>query len=140
MSIYIQRDTDGAIVSWAKQPEIGYEEMDFDGELVRGYDEKFYKPGEEPTPPLAEAQTAKRMEINAGFDAALAASLTMPSRDTPPSVVELAIAIADFKADDPAGLTDLQSIHETRRLELLAAVDAATTIAEVQAISVTYAV
>lgn len=93
-----------------------------------------------PEPTLAEAQTAKRVEINAGFDAALTASLTMPSRDTPPSVVELAIAIADFKADDPAGLTDLQAIHEARRASLLAAVDAATTIAEVQEISVTYAV
>ncbi|WP_308586583.1 phage tail protein [uncultured Desulfovibrio sp.] len=93
-----------------------------------------------PEPTLLDVQTAKRREINAGFDAALTASLTMPSRDTPPSVVELAIAIADFKADDPAGLTDLQSIHEARRASLLAAVDAATTIAEVQAISVTYAV
>lgn len=93
-------------------------------------------------PPLtpAEAQTAKRVEINAGFDAALTASLTMPSRDTPPSVVELAIAIADFKADDPVGLTDLQAIHEARRTSLLAAVDAATTPEAVQAITVSYAV
>lgn len=93
-----------------------------------------------PVPPLTDVQTTKRQQINAGFEAALVASLTMPSRDTPPSVVELAIAIADFKADDPAGLTDLQSIHEARRASLLAAVDAANSVEAVQAISVTYAV
>ena len=93
-----------------------------------------------PPPSLADAKAAKQAEISSAFNAAMSASLTMPSRDTPPSVVELAIAIADFKADDPAGLTDLQAIHEARRASLLAAVDAATTVAEVQAISVTYAV
>lgn len=93
-----------------------------------------------PAPTLADAQAAKRAEINAGFDAALAASLTMPSVNTPPSVVELAIAIADFRVDDPTGLTDLQAIHEARRAALLAAVDAATTVAAVQAITVSYAV
>lgn len=94
----------------------------------------------QPQPTLADVQTAKRVEINAGFDAALTASLTMPSRDTPPSVVELAIAIADFRVDDPTGLTDLQAIHSARRDALLAAVDAATTVDAVQAISVSYAV
>lgn len=135
---YIIYDTDGGIAMCCSQPFDGCSSVDFD--VVTGHDGKLYKAGEEPAPPLAEAQTAKRVEINAGFDAALTASLTMPSRDTPPSVVELAIAIADFKADDPGGLTDLQAIHEARRASLLAAVDAATTIAEVQAISVTYAV
>jgi len=53
MPIYIKRDADGAIVSWAKQPEIGHEAIDFDGELVRGYDEKFYKVGEEPSLPVS---------------------------------------------------------------------------------------
>lgn len=93
-----------------------------------------------PLPILAEVQTAKRVEINAGFDAALTASLTMPSRNTPPSAVELAIAAADFKVDDPTGLADLLAIHEARRASLLSAVDAATTVAEVQAITVSYAV
>ena len=109
-------------------------------EVVRGLDGRLYRDGEVPTPPLAEVQAAKRREINAGFDAALAASLTMPSRDTPPSVVELAIAIADFRVDDPTGLTDLQAIHEARRTSLLAAVDAANSVEAVQVISVTYAV
>ena len=94
----------------------------------------------EPGIPLGTVKEAKRAEINAGFDAALTASLTMPSRDTPPSVVELAIAIADFRVDDPTGLTDLQAIHEARRTSLLAAVDAANSVEAVQAITVTYAV
>lgn len=93
-----------------------------------------------PPPELPDVQTAKRAEINAGFEGALTASLTMPSRNTPPSAVELAIAIADFKVDDPTGLTDLQAIHEARRDALLAAVDAASTVEAVQSIAVNYAV
>lgn len=91
-------------------------------------------------PTLADVQTAKRAEINAGFDAALAASLTMPSRNTPPSTVELTVAIGLFNAEDPAGLVDLCAIHEARRTALLSAVDAATSVEAVQAITVTYAV
>ncbi|MBD8896233.1 hypothetical protein IG626_09485 [Desulfovibrio desulfuricans] len=132
------KDTEGAITAYADWPFHGSEQVDY--EVVRSWDGRLYKAGEEPAPPLSEVQAAKRAEINAGFDAALVASLTMPSRDTPPSVVELAIAIADFKADDPAGLTDLQSIHEARRASLLAAVDAATSVDAVQAITVSYAV
>lgn len=93
-----------------------------------------------PAPTLTDAQTAKRAEINAGFDAALAASLTMPSVNTPPSTVELTVAIGLFNAEDPTGLVDLCAIHEARRASLLAAVDAATTPEAVQAISVSYAV
>ena len=91
-------------------------------------------------PTLIDVQTAKRAEINAGFDAALAASLTMPSINTPPSTVELTVAIGLFNAEDPVGLVDLCAIHSARRASLVAAVDAATTLAEVQAITVTYAV
>jgi len=93
-----------------------------------------------PQQPLAEAQAAKRASINAGFDAAMTASLTMPSRTNPASAVELALAIEDFKADDPTGWADLRAIHEARRTALLAAVDAATTVEAVQAIAVNYAV
>ncbi|MCB6541154.1 hypothetical protein LI168_03255 [Desulfovibrio desulfuricans] len=96
---------------------------------------------QEPEGPTFEVvQAAKRAEINAGFDAALTASLTMPNINTPPSTVELTVAIGLFNAEDPVGLVDLCAIHEARRASLLAAVDAATTIAEVQAITVTYAV
>lgn len=93
-----------------------------------------------PPPELADVQAAKRQQINAGFDAAMTASLTMPSRNTPPSAVELALAIEDFKSDDPTGWVDLRAVHEARRDALLAAVDAATTPEAVQAITVSYAV
>lgn len=93
-----------------------------------------------PLPSLVDAQLVKRQQINAGFDAALVASLTMPSRTNPASVVELALAIEDFKTDDPTGWSDLRAIHEARRNVLLAAVDAATTPEAVQAITVSYAV
>ncbi|KAF5089791.1 hypothetical protein DSECCO2_25670 [anaerobic digester metagenome] len=138
MATYVIKSAAGEIEMWNAQPFPGSTLVDY--EVVRGWDGRPYKAGEVPAPPLSEVQAAKRAEINAGFDAALTASLTMPSRTDPPSAVELALAIEDFKSDDPTGLGDLRAIHEARRTALLAAVDAATTIAEVQAISVTYAV
>lgn len=93
---------------------------------------------EQERPSFEVVQAAKRAEINAGFDAALTASLTMPSVN--PSAVELTVAIGLFNAEDPIGLVDLCAIHEAHRASLLAAVDAATTVAEVQAITVSYAV
>ncbi|WP_298997046.1 hypothetical protein [uncultured Desulfovibrio sp.] len=93
-----------------------------------------------PQPALLDLQIVKRMEINAGFDAAMTASLTMPSASTPASAFAVYQAIEAWKTEDPEGYSTLLAIHEARRASLLAAVDAATTIAEVQAISVTYAV
>lgn len=136
--MYIQMDDNGNITFWDGQQFPGSVKVDY--EVVRGRDGKPYKVGEEPAPPLVELQAAKRAEINAGFDAALAASLTMPSVNTPPSTVELTVAIGLFNAEDPTGLVDLCAIHEARRASLLAAVNAATTPEAVQAIIVSYAV
>lgn len=93
-----------------------------------------------PAPTLAEAQAAKRTEINAGFDAAMTASLTMPSASTPASAFAVYQAIEAWKTEDPEGYSTLLTIHEARRASLLSAVDAAATPEAVQAISVTYAV
>lgn len=93
-----------------------------------------------PPPELSEVQAIKRAEINARFEAALVASLTMPSVNTPPSTVELTVAIGLFNAEDPIGLVDLCAIHSARRTALLATVDAAISVEAVQAIAVTYAV
>lgn len=94
---------------------------------------------QEPEGPTFEVvRAAKRVEINAGFDAALTASLTMPSVN--PSTVEVAVGAAALAAVDSDGPAYIMQTHSARRTALLAAVDAATTIAEVQEISVTYAV
>ena len=93
-----------------------------------------------PTPPLAEVQTAKRALINAGFDAAMTASLTMPSSSTPALAFEVAYAIYDWRTEDPDGYAVLLAIHTARRDALLATVDAATTVEAVQEISIAYAV
>lgn len=93
-----------------------------------------------PSPSLLDAQAAKRMEINAGFDAAMTASMTMPSASTPPSAFAVYRAIETWKADDPDGFNALVAIHTERRDTMLAAVDVATTPEAVQAISVSYAV
>lgn len=93
-----------------------------------------------PEPTLDEAVAAKCAEIHAGYDAALAASLTMPASKTPPSAVEIALALDDFKADDPEGWAFIRATHTARRDELLAQVEAAGSAAEVQGITVSYAV
>lgn len=93
-----------------------------------------------PLPTLAEAQNSKRASISAGFDAAMSASLTMPSVGTPPSSFEVASALYDWRTDDPEGYASLLAIHTARRTALLAAVDAAETAEAVQAVVVSYAV
>lgn len=87
---------------------------------------------------LAEAKAAKRTEIQAGYDAALAASLTMPA--AAPTVQDVAVGAALFAVEDAEGLAYVQALHAARRDELLAAVDAAQTVEAVQAIDASYAV
>lgn len=89
-------------------------------------------------PKLTSVQAAKRVEIDTGFDAAMTASLTMPTSS--PSAFTVYQAIEAWRAEDPEGYSTLLTIHTARRDALLAAVDAATTVEAVQAITVSYAV
>ncbi len=141
MSTYVIKNAAGEIEMWDAQPFPGSVEVDY--EVVRGWDGRPYKAGEEPAasiPTLSDAKNAQRNAINAGFDTAMTASLTMPSTSTPPSAFSVYQAIETWKADDPEGFNTLLAIHEARRAALLAAVDAATSVEAVQAITVTYAV
>lgn len=91
------------------------------------------------TPPDVEAaREEKRQAINRAYEAALAASLTMPSVTAPPSPTEVAVNAAAWAADDAEGYAELLAIHAARRRELLAAVAAAQTAAEVEAVPVTF--
>ena len=135
---YITKNEIGTITAAADWAFPGSEQVDYD--VVRAWDGKLYKAGEVPAPPLAEVHAAKRAEINAGFDVAMTASLTMPSASTPASAFAVYQAIEAWKAEDPEGYSTLLSIHEARRTALLAAVDAATSVEAVQAITVSYAV
>lgn len=87
---------------------------------------------------LAEAQVAKQTEVQAGYDAAVAASLTMPQAN--PTEQDVAIGAAAFAVEDAEGLAYVMQVHAARRDELLAAVEAADTAESVQAIAVFYAV
>lgn len=87
---------------------------------------------------LAEAKAGKTAEITAGYDAAVAASLTMPTAS--PTEQDITIGAAAFAAEDAEGLAYIMQTHAARRDELLAAVDAATTPEDVQSIEVSYAV
>ena len=93
-----------------------------------------------PPPSLGDVKAAKQAEISSAFNAAMSASLTMPSVGTPPSSFEVASALYDWRTDDPEGYASLLVIHSARRDALLSAVGAATTVETVQAITVSYAV
>lgn len=93
-----------------------------------------------PAPVLAEAKAAKQTEISSAFNAAMSASLTMPSVWTPPSSFEVASALYDWRTDDPDAYADLLAIHSARRDALLTAVASADSAEAVQAITVSYAV
>lgn len=85
---------------------------------------------------LPDAKAAKRTEIQGGYDAALAASLTMPA--TAPTAQDVAVGAALLAVDDAEGLAFVQSKHAARRDELLAVVEAAETVEAVQAVVVDY--
>lgn len=87
---------------------------------------------------LEEAKGTKTAEIAAGYDAAVAASLTMPTAN--PTEQDITIGAAAFAAEDAEGLAYIMQVHATRRDELLAAVEAADTVGDVLAILVSYAV
>ena len=88
--------------------------------------------------PLEDVKAAKTAEIQSGYDAALAASLTMPTET--PTAQDVSIGAALFAVDDAEGLTFVRETHAARRDELLAAVEAADTVEAVQAVEVSYAV
>ena len=87
---------------------------------------------------LEEAKATKTAEIAAGYDAAVAASLTMPTAN--PTGQDVAIGAAAFAAEDAEGLAYIMQAHAARRDELLAAVAVASTADDVQAIVASYAV
>lgn len=88
-----------------------------------------------PPPTLTDVQTAKRQEINSGYQSALRWVLSI-DQDSDVAAIELAILVA----------SDLDTVQfigtklAAHRSELLDAVDVATTVEAVQAIAVSYAV
>ena len=87
---------------------------------------------------LPDAKEAKTAEVLSGYDAALAASLTMPVDS--PTAQDVSIGAALFAVDDAEGLAFVRETHAARRDELLAAVEAAESVEAVQTIEVSYAV
>lgn len=87
---------------------------------------------------LSEARAAKIAEIEAGYQAAVAATLTMPQAS--PTAQDVAVGAALLAADDAEGLEYVIEQHAATRAALLAEVEAATTAEAVAAIQVRYAV
>lgn len=73
-----------------------------------------------PLPSLAETASAKRMEITRGYEAAIVATMTMPTAT--PGQGEIAAQAALFAAADAEGLSDVLALLAARRAELEAEV------------------
>ena len=93
---------------------------------------------ERPAKPLSVLKAEKEREITAACDAAIVASLTMPTAS--PSATEVAVAAASLAGIDPDGPDTLLALHTARRDELLAAVAAADSTAALAGVEVSYAV
>lgn len=88
-----------------------------------------------PPPTLTDVQTAKRQEINSGYQSALRWVLSI-DQGSEVAAIELAILVAS----DPDTVQFIGTKLAAHRSELLDAVDVATTVEAVQAIAVSYAV
>ena len=93
---------------------------------------------ERPEKPLSVIKNEKAHEIREACDAAIVASLTMPSET--PSSLEVTMAATSLAAIDPDGPDTLLALHTARRDELLAAVAASESPADLAAVEVSYAV
>lgn len=93
---------------------------------------------ERPAKPLAVLKAEKEREVKAACDAAIVASLTMPTAS--PSTTEVAVAAASLAGIDPDGPDTLLALHTARRDELLAAIAAAESPAALAGVEVSYAV
>ena len=93
---------------------------------------------ERPAKPLAVLKAEKEREVKAACDAAIVASLTMPTAS--PSTTEVAVAAASLASVDPDGPDTLLALHTARRDTLLAAVAAAESPAALAGVEVSYAV
>ena len=93
---------------------------------------------ERPKKPLSVLKAEKEREIKAACDAAIVASLTMPTAS--PSATEVAVAAASLASIDPDGPDTLLALHTGRRDELLAAIAAAESPAALAGVEVSYAV
>ena len=93
---------------------------------------------ERPAKPLAVLKAEKEREVKAACDAAIVASLTMPTAS--PSTTEVAVAAASLAGIDPDGPDTLLALHTARRDELLATVAAAKSPTDLDNVVVSYAV
>lgn len=93
---------------------------------------------ERPAKPLDALKTEKEREIKSACDAAIVASLTMPTAT--PSTAEVAVAAASLASVDPDGPDTILALHTARRDELLAAVAAAMSPPDLADVVVSYAI
>ena len=87
---------------------------------------------------LADAREAKKAEIEAGYQKAMAATLTMPQAS--PTTEDVAVGAALFAAEDAEGLEYVVGQHGATREALLDQVASADSLAAVEAVGVQYAV
>lgn len=90
------------------------------------------------SPSLDDVKAVKLAAIATAYESSLTATLTMPSES--PTPAEIAAEAALFAVEDAAGLADVRAILAARRDELKAAVEAAATVEEVEALVLSFPV
>lgn len=93
---------------------------------------------ERPEKPVSAARAEKLREIDAGYESALVAALTMPDADPTPMTVS--VETSALLAVDPDAVDSIRAVLDARRDKLRAAVEAAATVNEVEAVVVDYPV
>lgn len=87
---------------------------------------------------LEDTRQMKLAEVRQGYDAALAATVTMPAADPTPGQVSANQVL--FAAEDPEGFETVLSVLASRRAELEAQVNAAQSYEELDAVVISYPV
>ena len=119
--------------TWESQPR----KMSKPGPLPQGA--LLEKPDRPESEKLEEAKGRKIDEITKGYEAAMAASLTMPAMENP-SATDVAVGAALFAAEDAEGLDWISQAHAATHDSLMGLVIGAETVEEVEEIKVSYAV
>ena len=91
-----------------------------------------------PEKPVSAARNEKLREIDAGYESALVAALTMP--DANPTPMTISVETSALLAVDPDAVDSIRVVLDSRRDKLRVAVEAADTVDEVESVVVDYPV
>ena len=137
MTTYAIIEESGRIVSAADWAFPDAQPVDRD--IVHGWDGALYYVDDPARRlPLDVAKERALAAVEHGYEAALVAAITMPLLE--PSAQTVAVETSALLAVDPDALDSIKAVLDLRRTALVAAVEAAETLDELQALVISYPV